>query len=405
MYKILHITHLLNRGGAARATHRIHSALLSKGVDSKIFTFFNDNTDKRIYNDTNITDKVINRIIHRINLKVLNPLKKDSRRIFTFPLLRSKRFKYYVKKFDPDIIHLHWVAGGVVDFELLKTLNKPVVWTIHDDNPFTGGCHVKWSCLGFKTDCSNCPVIKYNLAYRAFKSKHNWYKNLNLTVIAVSSGLEKNISESKLLSRFNRYTIGNPVNPEEFKILDKAICRKKYKIALNEKVLLFGAMNADEDYNKGLEIFVNSLNYLHSENHNLTILIFGVNKTIKAISNKYKTHVIGQVKNNLILSELYSAADVFINPSLQESFGQTATESMCCGTPVVGFKGSGLDDIINDDNGVLIQIKEGAELGRGILNVLNREFQSKKIRKSILKKFSSELIAEKYTSVYENIIG
>ena len=404
MPKVLHITHTTERGGAARAVLRIHESLMLQNVDSIVFSLFGECTVDKIIPNHSVVTYFWLRIIHRINLKGLFNLRKENTRIFSFSFIQSSESMRVIRRVKPDIIHLHWVAGGAVNFKKLSSLKVPVVWTIHDDNPFTAGCHTRWNCEAYVDSCSNCPIISPIISKRLFNAKRGWYKGLDLTIVSVSESVQRSSEKSELFFGRKNVVIGNPIFESEFVIKDKDEAKKKYGIPRERKVVVFGAMNAETDFNKGLCYLLPVLQKM-IENDEVSVCIFGVTDKSSIPLQGPGVLLIGRISNNEELSEIYSMGDVFVVPSLQESFGQTATESLCCGTPVVCFGGTGLDDIVNESNGYKAAQKNKEDLENGIRRVLAGDYLPQNLREGVLSKFSHNLIAEKYLDLYLNLLN
>ena len=157
--KVLHICTSDHVGGAARAAYRLHSGLVELGVDSSMLVYYKQGNDKHIYTLTEPLDRLIRRIVPRIEQRIARKRIRQENGLFSTSILPS-RVRRLIRECKPDILNLHWVNGGFLNIETIKKLEIPVVWTLHDMWPFTGGCHYAGDCDGYSSECGYCPVLK-----------------------------------------------------------------------------------------------------------------------------------------------------------------------------------------------------------------------------------------------------
>ena len=292
-------------------------------------------------------------------------------------------------------------------------INKPIVWTLHDMWPFTGGCHYDKGCGKYQNKCQKCPLLNSNqendLSKKIFKQKVTTYKKIeNLTVIGVSKWIADCAKKSELFKNKKIVNLPNLINTEEFEPVSKENARAILNLPIDKKIILFGAMDANSDKRKGYEYLKEALKNISIPKKELEIVIFGSSKI--EIKSEYgiKTRYIGSLSDNLSLKLLYSAADVMVVPSLQETFGQTASESMSCGIPVVSFRSTGLIDIVDHKkNGYLAEPFESEDLIKGIEWILEDKERHKQLsynaRQKVLENFDSEVVIPKYVELYKSI--
>ncbi|HQV00053.1 MAG TPA: hypothetical protein PLO59_02780, partial [Bacteroidia bacterium] len=206
-------------GGAGIAALRLHRALLQAGLQSKIITKYGNVTDDthHVIGATTLVNKVAEKLGFLPNWKIqkAETLKKKPPgfEIFSLPYGTIDLSKHpWIQQ--ADIIHLHWVSDGYINLETLFQLPKQFVWTLHDMNPFTGGCHHADGCLQFENDCSKCPQLHIKQQYLAadaflFKQKVLKYVGNKLQIIAPSKWLLQLSVQSKLFSDFRHTQIYN----------------------------------------------------------------------------------------------------------------------------------------------------------------------------------------------------
>jgi len=163
-------------GGAAKAAYRLHRSLLSAGIDSKILVQTKKSDDYTvipIYGSNKI-GKAFSLIRPTLDQIPLKFYKNRIKTPFSPACLPFSKAIEKIKEINPDIVHLHWIAGGMIKIEDLAKIDKPIVWTLHDNWAFTGGCHIKWNCEKYTDICGACPVLGSNKEYDL--SKKVWFR-------------------------------------------------------------------------------------------------------------------------------------------------------------------------------------------------------------------------------------
>jgi glycosyltransferase involved in cell wall biosynthesis len=314
---------------------------------------------------------------------------------------------YYIKKINPDVINLHWINNGFISIKQigkLEKLNIPIIWTLHDMWPFTGGCHYTGGCEKYKKHCGTCPQLKSSkkkdLSYKIFEKKKNFS---GISVICLNRWMKKCVKESELFSNGKVDIIPNGFNLDILKPRNRELGRKKFNLPLNKKIILFGAVSVDDE-RKGFIYLEKALNRINNQDY--VGVIFG--KCEKKIDLKIDTYYLGNIKGEKEISLLYSSANVFVCSSLEDNLPNTLIESMSSGTPVVAFEIGGIPDIIDHKkNGYLAKPFDVDDLGRGIewcIEDKKRNDQlGKNAREKVLKNFSQEVVSQKVVSFYKKI--
>lgn len=320
---------------------------------------------------------------------------------------------------EADIIHLHWINQGFLslrDLRALQRLGKPMVWTMHDLWPATGICHHAYTCDAYRTHCGACPFLnsrrKTDLAHRIFKKKRTFFKTAsNLYIITVSSWLQHIVQQSTLTRHLLCATIPNSLDTSLFTPSNKAAARTALGFPTEAKIILMGAANLNDPI-KGLETLYATLRLLSADLSNDTgyLVLFGATpqKPI-APDLPFKCRHLGLLQDSKTIALLYAAADVTVVPSRYETFGQTLTESMACGCPVVSFDNSGQADIIDHlKNGYLARYQDAQDLADGIAWVLNHpapESLSNACVQKVNRCYRQEIVAQRYHALYETLLG
>ncbi len=415
--RILHLSTLDNSGGAARATFRLHKGLIRQNVDSGMFV-------RNKYSDKEAVTKYryprsLEKILYRnrksrikSDFNKYNRSRPSNQELFSDDRSALK-IGFDRQLPEADIYHLHWTSGFVDLPAFFKTVDKPIVWTLHDMFPFTGGCHYSNGCEKYKTHCNKCPqlgsVSEKDLAYFIWERKSKAFSGFKNRIIirADSFWLANEAVESSLFKAFDIDTIHYGIETEEFIPRDKKSVRKALNIPLNSRVVVFGAPGINNP-RKGFNELLESLIRLRSIYSNIFLLSFG-SGTMPDIIDIPCLHL-GNVSNNHLLSLIYSCGDVFVIPSLQEAFGQTALEAMSCGIPVAGFNTGGIPDmIVNGQTGYLAETGNVGSLSVAINRILRLDEDDYKkmagnCREKVLAGFTLSHQATDYIKVYRNLL-
>jgi glycosyltransferase involved in cell wall biosynthesis len=409
--RILTVNSYDEGGGAARAAYRLHKALLATGVDSTLLVQKKLSDDYSVIGASTFKQRVISTIKPHLDQLPAIFYKSKSPSLFSTAWLSFGDILNQINEFQPDIVHLHWFCNGTLSVDEIRKIKVPIVWTMHDSWAFTGGCHVPGSCKRYKKECGNCPALKSNnlhdLSWNGWTRKHKVYPKINgITMVAVSQWLRSCAQSSSLFKDVNILCIPNAIDTKIFTPVEKLVARSILNISGKKRLILFGAMSATADLNKGYIEFLHAINQLTSTD--IEIVVFGSGQPKIIPTDRYKIHYLGHLHDDISLKILYSAADVMVVPSLLESFGQTATESMACGTPVVAFNSSGLLDIVDHKiNGYLAESYDTADLARGIEWVLSEKnyvVLAERARNKVIEEFDSKIISSRYIDVYKKIL-
>lgn len=275
---------------------------------------------------------------------------------------------------DADIAHLHWVAGAL-DYDLLPRIagDTPVVWTLHDMQPFTGSCHYSEGCEGYRHDCANCPLVSgaTSLPQWAQKKKRRACEALpSLSVISPSDWLAAEARTSGIFGGRSVETIPNIFPAEAFHPVAKVLARQRLNLPLDRKLIVFGAESLS-NRRKGGDLLKQSLDHLHAMGRagNVEGIFFGSGELETAIP----IHNMGFVRDPARLSLIYAAADAFAFPSREDNAPQTVMEAMLSGTPVVSFPVGYVPDLVTHrDTGYLADYADAKDFARGLDWALSR---------------------------------
>ena len=396
-------------GGAARAAYRLHTSLLDAGIESQMLVKDKHSIDPTVLCISNSKiQKGINALrpsIDRINVNRYKP-----RSLFSQSWAGFNGISEQVNRINPDIVHLHWICGGLIRIEDIANIKAKIIWNCHDMWPFTGGCHYDEYCGKYKTGCGSCPILesskKNDLSRAVFRRKLATYKKMKeLIVVGSSKWISTCARESRLFSDKKVITLKNCINTKLFKPIDKNIARDLFNIPKNKKVILLSAMNVIGDARKGARELFEAVNMLDIEG---AIVVVAGSEKSQVLDIKYPLYHIEPLKDEVSLSLMYNIADVLIVPSLQENLANSIVEGLSCGIPVVAFNIGGNPDLIEHKiDGYLAKDFSTRDLAFGIEWVLSHENYSKlsnSARGKILNEFDSHNTVQKYIKIYRGLL-
>lgn len=288
----------------------------------------------------------------------------------------TRRFLKWVKQYDPDVIWLHNIHGYYIHIGLLfcylRSCGKKIIWTLHDCWAFTGHCAYFdfVGCDKWMAGCHDCPQRgSYPASLLRDNSRGNYEKKKalftgipNLTLTVPSYWLESRVKRS-FLKEYPVEVVYNTINSDIFKPTPGDF-RQKHGLE-NRKIILGVASVWDE--RKGLKDFI-ALSEILDDRYQI-VLIGLTEAQIAALP----ANILGLARTNSMreLAQAYTAADVFVNPSAEETFGMTAMEARCCGTEAIVYQDTACEEIVNQFGGVAVP--KGAEHLRTAIEKLTKE--------------------------------
>lgn len=405
--KILHIGTYLD-GGAGLGMARLHTDLLSQGVDSRILALSTDSTDPRIAGfvpsgkrpNGRIRD-LPEKVLHRLGLhdsefyRACRILSQCSR----YPSFRSSPFTRidicdhpWVK--DADIIHLHWIARFLDWRTFFPRIRKPIVWTLRDENPALGVWH-------YRTDC---PESLSN----ELRTEDSWLRQRkasilrtcrSLSIVSLSTDEDRFFANSEAFSGRSHRVIPNSIDTSLFVRGGGDSVRRELGISSDATVITFVAQYLSEK-RKGFTDLVSALSRLNR--NDIVVLCVG-RPPVPTIQGNARFIPLGLVEDTTRLAQLFSASNLFVSPSMAETFGKTLTEALACGVPVVSYPNSGAKDIVGPEDGELADEFSPNALCRAIQIALDRTFDANLLRARVVSRFSPTSVAKAYIGLYRNI--
>ena len=414
--KVLHLNFYDIEGGAAVAMHRLHSLLKkNNSIESNILAFSKLQKEASdIISFSNSFNKMTNKLKRKFCFNLTKFQKINSKSTHSLNIFNSGIIEK-INKIKPDIVHLHWINHEFISIKEIKKINQPIVWTFYDMWPFCGAEHWTFE-KRFEDGYSNKnkPIENTGIDLNKFIwdiKKKNW-KNKNFEIVCLSEWLSQQVLKSDLFKDYSVNTIAPPLDFLKWKDIDKNEARKKLNLDLSKTYLLFGAAGGTKDRRKGFDLLIDLLNQEISKNKKIHLLLFGITNQKDLDNLKLPITNFGEIPYDDYekLRLIYSASNLTLFPSKLEAFGQVGSESLACKTPVITFKNSGPEDMIeHKKNGYLAKYLDKDDFLNGINWYLNlTESEILKVnnfsRELVLKRFSEEEILNKYLKIYNNLI-
>ena len=402
--KILHLSTYDTIGGAARAAMRLHEGLGKIGVASAMLV-----RRKRTQLDTVQVAPPLHRWRWRLwrFIEERCIARNRTRLSNTFFTIGQPAFdlSQHPLVLQSDVLHLHWIGHfqSPATLAALASLGKPMVWTLHDMRPFTGGCHFSAGCDEYTVACEKCPQLRHDpnaLTRRNLAAQREALGKI--TVVAPSRWLADCARRSAAFRDCRVEVIPYGINPGEFFPVPQAEARAQLGLEKDRTYVLFGADGSGELRKGAAELLAafQRLLAIHPAPEKLTLLCFGaMNEQFASLGEK--THALGYLKTTEQLRLAYSAADVFALPSLEDNLPNTMLESLACGTPVAGFDVGGIPDVVQTGaTGALARPGDPQSLATALLEIIRAPSHARALGENGAQRIASHHTARAEAEAY-----
>jgi glycosyltransferase involved in cell wall biosynthesis len=416
--KIVHLN-TSDFGGAAMAAIRLHLHLLEQGWESDLLTMNKTRNDiprhhqvdpfaipgssrltfkwRRLLEKSGIVDDRNNQPDNS-NLKNRPP----GFEIFTLPYSFFSIADHPLVK-AADVVHLHWVGFGMIDEQLFfKVCGKPVVWTMHDMHPITGGCHHADDCNSYWDTCRACPQLA-----NPEKAHQYWlYKKVGVEalhsrpfkIVCPSQWLGHALQSSSLWKNTIPQVVPNGNDERIFCLKDKQNARHLLGLPIDKKIILFNAFDIGNP-RKGMRFLIDALEQSSLQD----VLLLGIGSKA-SLHSRHAIQLTGYLQDPEKLALYYAAADLFVLPSMAENLPTTIAESLMCGTPCVAFGVGGVPEMLNASNGVCVEKGNTDALKNAIVSALNASWNHVQISASGIEKYGVGQVGQQYVSLYRSLV-
>jgi glycosyltransferase involved in cell wall biosynthesis len=403
-------------GGAAIAMNRLLQTVRRNGCAAALLT---SSGGRDFDGDTlalTLVETVITKLSARLDKELVDRWLREAPCWWSLNLLPNIIAKR-ISACNPELLHLHWVGDGFLPLWNIGRFPVPVIWTLHDGWAFTGGCHTFLDCEKYMTGCGQCPQIgscrSADISRLVCRLKKSGVAQHAPVIVTPSRWLADCARKSSVLSGCRVETIPNGVDTEVFRPLDKLVARQLLHLPENKKIILCGAMGGRNNPLKGNDLFTLSLRHLSGlvNPQEIAVASFGDPGSGEGTAewSGFQVEQCGVFKDELSLALLYSAADVFVQPSLQDNLPNTVMEALACGTPVVCFRSGGVVDMVeHGHNGYIAEDFSPLELARGIAAILASDDMRQKLsanaRATVCRSFDIRNVAARYVELYREVL-
>jgi len=406
-------------GGAAIACRRLQSSLLEQGLDANMLVRRGDQAEHRIYPAQTGAFSLPSFLWDKFSEKIRfmgSEKDKSVRFAFSYAHTGIPIHNHNLVQ-SADLIHIHWVQHGFLSLENIKQLaelNKPVVWTLHDEWVFTGGCHYSRGCRHFEHKCGNCPMLRKpapgDWSHILWQKKRELYFAFSkLRFVTCSDWLKTEAKQSQLIGDLPVQSIPNPIDLKHFRDIGKSEARALWGIREDQYVILFAAQKVN-DPRKGYQYLKRALDQLPPEiQENTLLLVLGKSSIEDFPELNVGLKLTGPLSGVESVRSVYSAADVLVTPSLEDNLPNTIMEAMACGRPVVAFRTGGIPEMVTHQvTGWLAEPRYEQGLTEGLIWLSDPVIQAStgaaaRIQAHAL--YAPEVVAKAYMQVYNELLG
>ncbi|MCI5178817.1 MAG: glycosyltransferase [Candidatus Electrothrix sp. AW3_4] len=413
--KILYLSTSDIKGGAARGAYRLHRGFLQNGIDSKLLVSRKYSDDHTVIGPQTKIKKAITFLRPQLGHAILKLQRTSNGVCHSVNILPSGLHKY-INNSDANIVMLHWVGGEMLSIAEIGKINKPIVWRLADQWAFCGTEHYTllgqekrftegYNALNRLGDDKGFDIDKWTWQRKVT----HWY-NKPMTIVSGSHWLADCAKSSYLFKNKNVKVIPSGLDMDIYKPLPKATARQILNLPPDKKFVLFGSMFAASDSRKGFHLLLSALQTLSKNiTSEVEAIIFGASEPESPPDFGIPSRYLSTLQDDYSLVLAYSAADVFVLPTMQDNLPYTIIESMACGTPCVSFAVGGVPDIIDHKvNGYLAEPFDTEDLSRGIQSILENktwcEGIAEKCRRKALDEYDVNIQVRRYLELFDDIL-
>lgn len=413
--KVLHVNAADLDGGAARAAFRINLALRKQGVDSRMLVLHRREAHAAVLQPQSSRT----RVLQKVKAVLAHRLTQSQRT--SNPVLHSLNYfssglADWINRSDADIVNLHWLGGEMISIEEIGRIKKPICWTMHDMWPFSGAEHYddlqspERYQHGYHATSRPTEYSGVDLDAWVWRRKRKAWSGKTFHLISPSRWLADCAGKSALFAHQPRTVIPNCIDLGRFYPIDRRQARAILGLREDRRYILFGAMSSTSDQRKGFHLLQPALKRLAEQPEiaaDTELLVFGASTPLTPPEFGLPAHYMGHLYDEVSLALLYSAADVFAAPSMQDNLPNTLVESLACGTPCVAFNLGGMPDlIIHQSTGYLAPAYDSIQFAEGLVHILQqpRDTIRTSCRTHAESNYSENTVATRYLALYCKIL-
>jgi len=403
--KILQVNCVYKQGSTGKIIFDIHNYLQKERIDSVVCYGRGE-----IVNEQNLY-KTCSEFYSKIN----NLWSRITGIMYGGLTYSTNKLKCIIENEKPDIVHLHCINGNFVNIydliSYLKSKHIKTVLTLHAEFMYTANCGHALECEKWKTGCGKCPRLyqatnsifldNTHLSWKKMKDSFEGFGD-DLVVTSVSPWLMERAKQSPILKDKKHFIVLNGLDTQVFKYRDVAKMRHDLGISTSEKVIFHATpvFSPDSSHHKGGYYVIE----LAKQMPDVKFIIAGkpTNRNIILPSNIV---LLGLIKDQQYLASLYSLADLTVITSKKETFSMVCAESLCCGTPVVGFKAGAPELISLPEYSEFVEQANFNALKSTVLNFLSTKYDKISICATAHNNYAKEIMALHYINIYNKILS
>lgn len=405
--KVLQVNCVYDYGSTGKITKDLHEGLIKQGIDSVVLYGRRQST-----HDSNVF-----KTCSEVEAKGWNVLSRIIGHPYEVSPIGTNVLINRIKKEKPDIVHLQCLNGYFVNIykliDWLKSNKIPTVLTLHAEFMYTGGCGIAFECNQWKTELGcgqqmTCPLYGSELkSIFGDQSSYMWQKmksafegfDRDLVVVSVSPWLMERASKAPILINKQHRVVYNGLDTTVFKLYDTTYLRRKHNCE-NRKVVFHAtpAFSADPEHLKGGYYVIDLARRMPDH----CFIVAG--QVIDSFDVPSNLILLGKLDSKELLAKYYSMADATVLTSKRETFSMVCAESLCCGTPVVGFKAGAPEQIALKEYSRFVQQADLDQLVCAVENILNFPFDRIELEKEAQRTYAKSTMTEKYIELYTKLM-
>jgi len=417
--RILIVNTAERTGGAAVAAHRLMEALNNNGEKARMLVRDRQSADVNVIATGGGWRGRLRFLRERLAIFLRMGLSR--KHLFEVDIANAGTDITRLAAFrEADVVHLHWINQGFLSTATIRKIidsGKPVVWTLHDLWPATGICHYPRRCTAYSSGCGHCPYLPHegsarDLSASTWRRKQRAWGHGEIAFVACSRWLAAEVKRSGLLQGSLITQIPNPIDTRVYRPLPKAEARRRHALPADKRLVLFVSQRLT-DPRKGIAYFIDAVQQLKARwpeaANTVGIVMMGSHAEELAPQLALPVYPLGYMSDEADIIAAYSAADLFVTPSLEDNLPNTIMEAMACGLPCVGFNTGGIPEMIDHrQNGYIATRGSATDLADGMtwaLRDADHQALSADAVAKVHRCYSPSSVALRYVEVYHQALA